>query len=62
MGAVMATLCRPVDDGIAEPLHIEPGLWEVAYSYSLQGQPPPSVLAKLTPERARRNGEEVGGT
>ena len=35
----------------AEPLHIEPGLWDVTYSYSLQGQPPPSVLAKLTPEK-----------
>ena len=35
----------------AEPLHIEPGLWDVTYSYSLQGQPPPSVLAKMTPEK-----------
>ena len=35
----------------AEALHIEPGLWDVTYSYSLQGQPPPSVLAKLSPEK-----------
>ncbi|HTK98575.1 MAG TPA: DUF3617 family protein [Pseudomonadales bacterium] len=51
MGAVMATLCSLSMTAFAEPLHIEPGLWEVAYSYSLQGQPPPSVLAKMTPER-----------
>ena len=35
----------------AEALHIEPGLWNVTYSYSLQGEPPASVLAKLSPEK-----------
>lgn len=35
----------------AEPLHIEPGLWEVDYTYSLQGEPPAAVLAQLPPEK-----------
>ena len=47
----MALLCGLSMGAAAEALHIEPGLWEVTYSYSLQGQPPPSVLAKLTPEK-----------
>jgi hypothetical protein len=48
---VMAALFSLSVAALAEPLHIEPGLWEVTYSYSLQGQPPPSVLAKMTPEK-----------
>ena len=48
---VMAVLCGVSMTAAAEALHIEPGLWEVTYSYSLQGQPPPSVLAKMTPEQ-----------
>ena len=35
----------------AEALHIEPGLWEVTYKYSLQGRPPAEVLARLPPEK-----------
>ncbi len=35
----------------AEALHIEPGLWDVTYSYSLQGQPPPEVLAAMSSEK-----------
>ena len=35
----------------AEELHIEPGLWEVTYSYSLQGEPPAPVLAQLSAEK-----------
>jgi len=35
----------------AEQLHIEPGLWEMTYTYSLQGEPPAAVLAQLSPEK-----------
>ena len=35
----------------AEALHIEPGLWDVTYSFSLQGQPPAQLLANLPPEK-----------
>jgi len=35
----------------AEELHIEPGLWEVTYNYSLQGEPPAPVLAQLSAEK-----------
>jgi Protein of unknown function (DUF3617) len=35
----------------AEELHIEPGLWEVTYVYSLQGEPPAAVLDRLAPEK-----------
>ena len=49
--SVMAVLCSMSMSAVAEPLHIEPGWWEVTYSYSLQGQPPPSVLANMTPEQ-----------
>jgi len=38
-------------NAVAEALHIEPGLWDVTYSYSLQGQPPPAVLAAMSPEK-----------
>jgi len=48
---VFATLCGVAASASAEPLHIEPGLWDVTYSYSLQGQPPPEVLAAMTPEK-----------
>jgi Protein of unknown function (DUF3617) len=51
IAVVTAALCGLTMSAAAEPLHIEPGLWEVTYSYSLQGEPPPSVLAKLTPEQ-----------
>lgn len=47
----MAILCGMSMTAAAEALHIEPGLWEVTYSYSLQGEPPPSVLASKTPEQ-----------
>ncbi len=36
---------------VAEPLHIEPGLWEIAYSYALRGEPPAAALDKLAPEK-----------
>ena len=49
--SVMAVLCGVSMNAAAEALHIEPGLWQVTYSYSLQGEPPPSVLASMTPER-----------
>jgi hypothetical protein len=35
----------------AEELHIEPGLWEVTYVYSLQGEPPAAVLDRLAPDK-----------
>jgi hypothetical protein len=35
----------------AEELHIEPGLWEVSYTYLLQGEPPAAVLIQLPPEK-----------
>jgi hypothetical protein len=49
--SVMALLCGVATNAMAEALHIEPGLWEVTYSYSLQGDPPPSVLASMTPRQ-----------
>ena len=51
MALATTALCGLAASTTAEPLHIEPGLWEVTYSYSLQGEPPPAVLAKLTPEQ-----------
>ena len=45
MAVVATALCGFAASTTAEPLHIEPGLWDVTYSYSLQGEPPPSVLA-----------------
>lgn len=32
-------------------MHIEPGLWEVTYTYSLQGEPPAAVLTQLPAEK-----------
>ncbi len=48
---VMLIACSCVVDVAAETLHIEPGLWNVTYSYSLQGNPPAKVLANLSPEK-----------
>ena len=52
--AVVTMLCAGLlggaSDACAEALHVEPGLWEVTYNYSLQGRPPAQVLARLPPE------------
>ena len=50
MGA-FAIVCALTPFAAAEALHIEPGLWDVTYSYSLQGRPPEQVLARLSPEK-----------
>jgi hypothetical protein len=36
---------------VAEALKIEPGLWSVTYTYSVEGKPPPELLASLPPEK-----------
>jgi hypothetical protein len=48
---VFAIVCSLTAHAAAEALHIEPGLWDVTYSYSLQGRPPAQLLASATPEK-----------
>lgn len=48
---VFLFVCGLAANAAAEALHIEPGLWDMTYSYSLQGQPPPEVLAAMSPQK-----------
>jgi Protein of unknown function (DUF3617) len=45
-----AAVCSCAAHASAEALNVEPGLWSVTYTYSLQGKPPAAMLASVPPE------------
>lgn len=48
---MVAMIVGTATGAAAEALNIEPGLWSVTYTYSLEGKPPASLLEDLPPEK-----------
>ena len=48
---ILAIIAAIATTAAAEPLKIEPGLWEVTYTIEMQGGPPAALLAQLPADK-----------